>query len=274
MGSDEFTFYWGAASGSARKALRQLNEPNVAINYATKLNQPWDGIDRLFIDSGGYSFMKGMGEYRTSNSAYLDYVADVEPELFALRDYPCEPDIRREYGRTVEDHQRMTTERHADLLALLADRDIDARPVTVLQGWYSDDYLEHLDALRERGAVCEDVAIGTLCGREDPSMIRRIVTTVRDELPSRHRLHAFGVKISALKDRETLAALDSADSQAYDFDERKVRTRGGGRSRDWRDVAFYYLKHKRTIRSLVGAVESDDPELLRDAGQLGLEETA
>lgn len=100
MNTDNFTFYYGAASGSARKALRRLDEKNVMINYATANNTRWDGIENLFVDSGGYSFMKGKGEYETSEAAYLDYVTKVSPEVFALRDYPCEPDILEKFDRS------------------------------------------------------------------------------------------------------------------------------------------------------------------------------
>ena len=65
----DFTFYFGASSGSSRKALQQLQEPHLMLNYATQNNQPWD-VEELFTDSGGYSFMKGKGEYKTTNAEY------------------------------------------------------------------------------------------------------------------------------------------------------------------------------------------------------------
>lgn len=269
----DLTFYWGAASGSARAALRQLEEPNVAINYATKLNQPWDGIDRLFIDSGGYSFMLGMGEYGTTDSEYLDYIEKHEPERFALRDYPCEPDIREEYGRTVEEHQRLTTERHITLLDELEDRRIDAQPLAVLQGWTPRDYLDHIDELSDHGCLIDEVAVGTLCGRESAAKVRHILRYIHKELGYDYHIHAFGVKLDVFREPFTLARVDSADSNAYDFDERKDRTRGGDtRGRTWQDVAFYYLKHKRKMRQRIGGDGEPDPSWLRDQGQRGLDE--
>lgn len=259
----DFCFYFGAASGSSRAALRQLKEPNVLINYATKNNEPWDGIERLFIDSGGYSFMKGKGEYTTSNAEYLDYVERVAPERFALRDYPCEEDVLAEHDRTVRDHQRKTTERHRDLLDALADYSIDARPTSVLQGWGTEQYLSHLDDLRDAGALCGDVAVGSVCRRGQTTQIRSVLRAIRDALPAKHTLHAFGVKTTILSDAAMFDVLDTADSLSYDFAQQRADADGGGASRTWQDVAFHYLKQKRRIESLQDAAGDGDTRQTR-----------
>jgi len=191
QGDQQFRFYFGAASGSSRKALRQLEEPNVMLNYATKMNEPWDGIERLFIDSGGYSFVKGKGEYDTDDATYLDFIGAHAPELFALRDYPCEPDVLAEHGRRVEDHQQRTLRRHRSLLDLLEDRDLPGTPLAVLQGWSIDDYLRCIDLFRDHGVLTDYVGIGSVCRRNQEAEIRRIIVAVRDALPPRVRLHAF-----------------------------------------------------------------------------------
>ena len=255
----DFRFYFGAASGSSRAALRQLEEPNVLINYATQNNEPWDAIERLFVDSGGYSFMKGKGkgEYTTTDTDYLDYVKRVAPERFALRDYPCEEDVLDEYDRTVRDHQRMTVERHRDLLNAIDDRRIDARPTSVLQGWDVEQYLTHLDDLRDAGALCKDVAVGSVCRRGQATQIRSVLRAIREALASKHTLHAFGVKTTILSDPQMFEVIDSADSLSFDFAQQKTDAAGGGASRTWQDVAFHYLKQKRRIEELRDAADSE-----------------
>jgi len=252
--TDTFTFFFGAASGSSRKALRKLEEPNVMLNYATKMNEPWDGIERLFIDSGGYSFMKGKGEYGTSDTAYLDFIERHAPAQFALRDYPCEPDVLDAHGRSVREHQRMTTERHVSLLEKLTDREIAAEPIAVVQGWHRDDYVAHVDALRERGALTDYVGIGSVCRRNQEAEIRRIIVAVRDALPSRVRLHAFGVKSSVLRYPDVRGALASADSQSYEMQAQwgTLHAKGAG-SKTFRDSALEYLKQKRRIETLLAS---------------------
>lgn len=257
-GGDGFTFYFGAASGSSRKALRQLEEPNVMLNYATKNNRPWDGIERLFIDSGGYSFMKGMGEYETTDSEYLDFVERHEPEIFALRDYPCEPDVLSEHGRTVDDHQQRTLARHIHLHDLLDNSAVESRPLAVLQGWRLHEYLECIDLFRDHGVLTDRVGIGSVCRRNQEAEIRRVILAIREELPDSVELHAFGVKSSVLKYPDVRAGLASADSQSYEMQAQwsTLHAKGAG-SKTFRDSALEYLKQKRRIDVLL-AGESDD----------------
>lgn len=272
---DGFTFYFGAASGSARKVLRQLQAPNVMINYATELNEPWPGIDRLFIDSGGYSFMKGRGEYETSDADYLAYVAEHAPEQFALRDYPCEPEVLAEHGRSVADHQRMTTERHASLLDKLGDFDIDADPVAVVQGWHPGDYVDHAAELADRGLLTDTVAIGSVCGRDAETDIRQVVLAVREAVPDAVDLHAFGVKGAALRFPDVREALVSADSQSFEMKARwdhVVDFDAGGRT--WHDVALEYLRQRRRLRVILAGMDditTDDQAAPDGTEQTGVE---
>lgn len=257
------TFYFGAASGSTRKALRELQEPNVMINYATKLNEPWYGIERLFIDSGGYSVFHpeyGNEEYQTADAEYLDYVAEHEPEVFALRDYPCEPGVLDTHDRTVVRHQRMTTDRHRDLLDALEDRSIDAQPLAVVQGWRPEDYLEHLDDLRDAGVLTDYVGIGSVCRRNAEAEIREVIRTVRDALPGRVDLHAFGVKGSVLRYPDVRDALASADSQSFDQAARWDAVHDFDGPSTWHDQALEYLKQKRRIRVAVGGGDRPDEQ--------------
>lgn len=251
-GGDGFTFYFGAASGSSRKALRQLEEPNVMLNYATKNNRPWDGIDRLFIDSGGYSFMKGMGEYETTDETYLAFVREHSPELFAYRDYPCEPEILTEHGRTVEDHQQRTLARHIRLADLVDDNPPESEPVAVLQGWTIDDYLRCIDCFQAHGVLTDYVGIGSVCRRNREAEIRRIILAVADALPNGTDLHAFGVKSSVLKYQDVRSAVASADSQSYSMQAQwaTLHEKGAG-NLTFRDVALQYLKQKQRIEAIL-----------------------
>lgn len=274
--SESFTFYFGAASGSSRKALRKLDEPNVMLNYATKNNTPWEGIDRLFIDSGGYSFMKGMGEFETTNKEYLRFISEHKPELWALRDYPCEPDVLEEHDRTVENHQRMTTDRHRELLNLYEDPNysVPGQPVAVLQGWRVDNYLRHLDQMKDAGTLTQYVGIGSVCRRNRESEIREIVLRVSEALPAWvDRLHAFGVKGSVLKFPDVRAALSSADSQSYEMQAQwgTLHDLDAG-SKTWRDSALEYLRQKRRVRVALAGKDDADTEqqtlpVMTDGGQ-------
>jgi len=250
--ADGFRYFFGAASGSARKALRQLEEPNVMLNYATQNNQPWDGIERLFVDSGGYSFILGKGEYKTTDAEYLNWIAERDPELWALRDYPCEPEVLHDHGRTVNDHQQMTVDRHRNLLNRLSDHGISGQPVAVLQGWDIDDYLQCVDRFQDAGLLTDHVGIGSVCRRNAEAEIRRVVLAVRDAVPSRVSLHAFGVKSSVLKYPDVRDALATADSQSYEYQAQwaSLEATGAG-TKTFRDSALAYLKQRQRIQTLL-----------------------
>ena len=248
-------FYYGAASGSERKALRQLEEPNVMINYATKNNRPWTVIENLFIDSGGYSFMLGKGEYETSDRKYLEFLEKHQPEYFALRDYPCEPDVLEENGRTVRDHLEATCKRHRNLLGLLPEFDISGQPVSVIQGWKLEDYLEHLEMMKNQDLLTDYVAIGSICRRNQDEEIRRIVNEVSSRIGDR-KLHAFGVKSNILRFKDMRKKLDSADSLAYSSASRYSKNTVNGNN-GFRNIALHYLQFKKKINGLLNSSADD-----------------
>ncbi|RKD95629.1 deazapurine DNA modification protein DpdA family protein [Halopiger aswanensis] len=241
--ADEFRFYYGCASGSARKALRKMEEPNVMISHATANNTPFQTIENLFTDSGGYSQLHTHREYQSSDRQYLSYLKEYEPELFALRDYPCEPGLLWKLNRTVRDHQQRTTRHHRKLLDTYNNADIGSEPVAVLQGWKPEQYLSHLDELREEGVLTQYVAIGSLSNR-NPETAAQIIHKIRNALSSKHRLHAFGIGTDTLQLPRVIESLDSADSAAYDF-----RTRMREPRQTWRQQVYHYLSMKRQIKS-------------------------
>lgn len=249
--------YYGAAGGAAQKALRKMGVENVLISYVTRNNRPWDGIERLFIDSGGYSALRRADDYQTADAEYLDFLRE-QPNLryYALRDYPVDQDTLDDVGRTVADHQRMTTDRHVDLLDRIDDEPVDgAEPVAVLQGRTLDDYLAHADALKDAGALTTHVAIGSLVGRP-ADQVAAIVDGVRAGLWSTHTLHGLGVSRDVLAYPEVVDALDTADSCAYErrasYDAQKR-----GESCDYRLLAFHWFKFDRRINDLIRQAERD-----------------
>lgn len=246
---DDFTFYYGAASGSARKAMQQLEEPNIMLSYATENNEPWD-CENLFIDSGGYSLMLDTGDHPPADE-YLDYVESADPEYFALQDFPCEPEVLEEYGRSVMNHREFSLEYSAQVLTYARERGLDSEPVAVLQGWDPEDYRKCIDRYEQEGLLTDTVGIGSVCRRHADADIRDVVLTVREAIPDR-RIHAFGVKRDVLSHPDVLDALDSADSLAYDWSyEREVSGPW------WHQVAYNYLRFESQLYEVL---EEPEPE--------------
>lgn len=233
-------YYWGAASGSSRKALRQLEEPNVMISYATQKNKPWSGIDRLFVDCGGYSMLKA-GTDLPDPAEYADHLREVDPYLWALPDYPCEPDLLDDRGETVQSHQEKTTEAHK----AMADRSVPGQPLSVVQGWDTTEYVAHLNALDDAGVLFDHVGIGSVCRRHAVAEIADVVSAVRSALGENYHIHGFGVKTSVLNHPKAIRCLDSADTLSYEYRERYGSDIHQGPK--WKRVAYHYLTMKLEI---------------------------
>lgn len=241
-GNERFTFYYGAASGGSQKALRKLGEKNVMLSYATKNNRPWAGIENLFVDCGAYSMLKAGKEHGPIED-YLTYLRSWQPAKFALRDYPCEPDLLQDLGRSVGEHQRLTLEDHIGMLDNM--NGIMGQPYTVLQGWELNDYLRCIELFEDHGVPLDHVAVGSVCRRNAVDEILEVLSAVRYHLPDA-TIHAFGVKTQILQHPEVFEWIDSADSVSFDY--RSMMEHHTGY---WKYLALEYLKMWDAIETAI-----------------------
>lgn len=255
----DFTFFFGAASGSARKTLRKMEEENTMVNYRTQNNGRIGEEDRHFIDCGGApdTFTDGdlaeTGDYVSSDEEYIQYVqetTDSHNDLWTLRDYPCESDVLETHNRSVVDHQQMTIDRHRDLLDLAQRENIKQQPVCVLQGSTTAEYIDHIDQHRDQGTLTDYVGIGSVCARDSVEEIADIIHSVGGELPDRCKIHGFGVKLPVLENSRILDVLDSADSCAYDYGLMMEAIYGRG-SYNWKTICSEYLEFKENVGQLL-----------------------
>ena len=218
-------FFFGVADGSARKAIENFSPRrfNIMINYATKVRPIPRNTAKLFIDSGGYSFFFKLREYPDPHERYLEFVLKKNADFFANRDYPCEPEVLKQTGKTVREHQLKTIENQIAIQDIIDDQypELRNRFVAVLQGWTIGEYLHMLDEMKSQGLLTKLIGIGSVCRRGQEKQIRKIITTLRAELPRKYGLHAFGVKFSVLKYKDVWDGLYSADSLAYRYYVRK-----------------------------------------------------
>lgn len=217
-------FFFGVVNGSGKKALESLNRPvDAMINYASKYRTPPKNTRWLFIDSGGFSFFFRLSDFPDPHGKYLEFVlrrlGKYKNVLFANRDYPCEPEVRKKWGRTVRDNQMKTIENQIEIQNLIDDQypELKDHFVAVLQGWTLDDYLWMLDYMREHGLLTGVLGLGTMCRRGQEKQIRRYILAIRENTPKKVGLHAFGVKFTVLKYPDVREALFSADSNAYQY---------------------------------------------------------
>lgn len=260
---DDITFYWGVASGSSHAALHRhyegeqeyQNAPrptHTMLSWRTENNQVWEG-PTWFIDSGGApDTIISAGGHPDTVHDYLDYVAspptkygddlaDIDVGLFALRDWPCEPRVRDALDLTVEQLQHRTLVDHINTMDAYEDRPIGPEPVAVLQGFRTDQYLDAIDQYRAHGLITDKIAIGTLCTRQNPAVIRNTAHRVARNLPARCDIHGFGVKQPALREPDALRIFGSVDTAAWEQTIRQATKTGieigppGGTYDDWVD---------------------------------------
>ena len=252
-------FYLALASGSQVTTANKFKFQNILINYQTKISSSFKRKSyhqSIFIDCGGFSSSLIAGGYRTSDEDYLQFVQKVKADMFALRDYPCEPDILKKWHRTVADHIEMTVNHHIKLLELCTN--IEAKPIAVLQGWNVNDYLYCIDRFRDQGLITKYIAIGSICRRGSQKQIRKIVNTIREELKN-VKLHGFGISLNALRYKDVWDSLYSADSGAWDFASRWRCLRGEMPKREATEFELQqflfklsWLKKKHNLQSNLG----------------------
>jgi len=169
--------------------------------------------ERLFIDSGGFQFFSRFKDYPFTVSEYVHWVHEVNPDMFATLDYPCEPELIKKNKSTVRGNIDKTVERAGEIFEHSIDPSIQVVPV--IQGWEKRDYLECIDKYQTYGLISDYMAIGTLCRRGDTRTILSIARSIRKELPSYVKLHGFGVKVGLLQERELYSIFESIDSASW-----------------------------------------------------------
>ena len=170
------------------------------------------------LDSGAFSEIATHGKWTISELEYASFVDRCAEEIGLLQwvapmDWMCEPDMLLKTGLSIDEHQKRTTENVVNL------RELTNVPVIpVLQGWYLEDYLGHVEQYRQAGIFLESeptVGLGSVCRRQNTTYAEAIVAHLARLGIS---LHAFGFKLTGL--RTTGHLLKSADSMAWSFNAR------------------------------------------------------
>ena len=217
-------FYFVADWGSRH----YLHVPNVMLSagaiwqpiskyfIASRFELP-NSVERVILDSGGYSFYMKYGKYPFDLEKYIElvYLIQDQSPLFkvAILDYPCEPKLDR--------HRPMTNKERIDktisnaVECFQADRKIPWLPV--IQGYEIDEYSSCIDQYKDVGIKSDYWAIGSLCSRKGQKMkIRNIVSSIV-EYTGDVKLHSFGLTLSYLSDPQIFNSIYSTDSSSWNY---------------------------------------------------------
>jgi hypothetical protein len=193
-------------------------------------------IKNVAADSGGFVASRIWGEYRYSLEQYVQWLSTFSPVFAATMDYCCEPELE-----VVTRERQEKTTRNA-WLAFKTYQSLPFAWVPTIQGWLPSDYRRHaqelLPLIREMQAFYAEtssfwrVGVGTLCRRNDVTMIEAILNEVRAVLPG-VPLHLWGIKLDALRgvDLSQVVSTDSAVWHGkYRRDDLRVRAKASGMS--------------------------------------------
>jgi hypothetical protein len=172
------------------------------------------------LDSGGFTELSMHGRWTVEPEAYADAVRRYRDGIgllqwAAIQDWMCEPAIRRETGKTVEEHQALTIQSLLDMRRIAPD--LPWAPV--LQGWAPEDYELHRIAYSRAGVDLARepiVGVGSVCRRQATAEAEKII---RGLAAHGLKLHGFGFKILGL--RRVADVLASSDSMAWSFGARR-----------------------------------------------------
>ena len=218
------------------------------------------------------------------------------------QDYMCEPEVlikqrQRGHPATIIKHQQWTVERYYQILEEAQKQGLKVPVMPVLQGDDPYDYLRHWDMYDKVGhALFEDnggttkdwannegpswylrmggmrtthewLGIGSTCKRNrNPEAVEDILSILDYHRPFDEfedlKVHAFGLKKTALKHGKVRDLLHSADSMAPDFAHRvRCRELGIARTRESRmeNLIQYQeeIEHQNVQTSLDLAVHSN-----------------
>lgn len=195
------------------------------------------GCADVMIDSGAFTELALHGSYRTPVEEYAlelqrlheDGVANIT--VAVAQDWMCEPFMLAKTGLTVAKHQRLTIERYDALIDCWPSVQI----LPVLQGYGPTDYVRHLGAYGSRLKKGAWVGVGSVCKRNGtPELVVGVLAAIKAARPDL-RLHAFGLKLTALAHPGVRELIHSADSMAWSFSAR----RQGRNANCWREAQAF-----------------------------------
>jgi hypothetical protein len=171
----------------------------------------------IFLDSGGFAFFTKWDKYPFSFEEYLNFINDFcfaypQTKYVSVMDYPCEPQINRKQLSTNKQRIHETIQNAKYLL----NQKIPAQWVSVIQGHELHEYFYCMEQMFKENLFTPLTAIGSICTRKQCGQIFNIVNAVRKYNP-KINIHAFGLELPALYDRNIWDILYSCDSGAWKF---------------------------------------------------------
>lgn len=239
---------------TGRSSVSTMNPMSSSITQL-RTTKPWDNIEHLFIDSGGYSRIINNDGYETTPKKYIQFIKEHERELYALRDFPVTEDNK---NNTVK-LQKKCIEEYEHMLKLHDEHNIESTPVPVIHGYTAEDYIGMVLMLKSKNIFekTDYVGIGSL-KQYDGQQVKDIIKKVKAYIPDNIKIHGFGIDINTFIDNDLYPLLDSADSQSYSMSGRYMDVHRSGDVSRFLAVSNSYTSQKiKLIKSLKSVIDNN-----------------
>jgi hypothetical protein len=188
----------------------------------------------IFLDSGGFTFFTRWEKYPYTPDEYVAFIENFcekypQTKYVAIMDYPCESFVNRKNLSTNKQRIHETIQNTKYLLK----QKIPAQWVSVIQGHELYEYIYCMEQMFKERLFTPLTAIGSICTRKQCGQIFNIVNTVKKYNPEIN-IHAFGLELPALYDRNIWDILYSCDSGAWKFNHDSDWKRSGLKKGNWR----------------------------------------
>ncbi|WP_210359107.1 DUF7221 family queuine tRNA-ribosyltransferase-like protein [Sphingomonas beigongshangi] len=201
------------------------------------------GLSALCLDSAGFVAAARYGGFPWSLTDYVALAAAFPFRWWASADYCVEAEIARDREEVIDRLSR-TIRANRDCRRLAEDHGIADTLMPVIQGRLPADYERCIDALWGSLRPGSLIGVGSMCRRDihGPEGLVAVVDHLDQILPPAVRIHAFGVKGSALPYLLPFEhRIASIDSQAYGISARQA-ARQAGMSKTDRFVAAHMAR--------------------------------
>jgi hypothetical protein len=187
------------------------------------------GLSSLCLDSAGFVAAARYGGFPWSLADYVALAAAYPYRWWASADYCVEAEVAQDREEVI-DRLARTIRANRDCRRLAEDHGIAETLMPVIQGRRPTDYERCVDALWGSLTPGSLIGVGSMCRRDihGPEGLIAVVDHLDQILPAGVRLHAFGVKGSALAFLLPFThRIASIDSQAYGVSARQAAHRSG-----------------------------------------------
>ncbi len=221
---------------------------------------PFRGLDWI-LDSGGFSEININGKYSFTVNEYLRLVELHQPRMFFNMDYVCESNALNKTGLTIKQHQEKTTNNQIKIMDIYNKFNIKGQFAGCIQGFEIEEYLSHIDSLKEHGLITPIMGIGSICRRNSINQILNIIKAIKKEVP-KTKLHGFGIKTQILNMPSVYNDLYSCDSMSWSLSGRNQKTKmcincKYPNSKSCGNCHYYLINYYNKINNLSNTIQEN-----------------